>query len=92
MSQKQQTQASAALGEPAQAGGARAAEGGPGLDLSLGHVGTHQEWRRWMAVCDACNYAMGDDTYTAAEAAAGPDDDPKCPRCARRAWIFFPES
>lgn len=92
MSEKQQTSAPA-TGEPGQAvGGQVAGAAAGGLDLSLGHVGTHQAELRWIAVCDACHYTYGDQQYHAAEAAAGHDRDPLCPRCARMAWTFFPES
>lgn len=84
------TTSKADTGEPG-AGEARQAAGG-GLDLSLGHVGTHQAKARWIAICDACHYTYADDQFHAAEAAAGPDRDPLCPRCARMAWTFFPES
>ena len=65
--------------------------GEAGLDLSLGHIGTPPVERRWFACCDACMYGMSDTDYQAAEAAAGPRDDPRCPRCNRMAWSFHPE-
>ena len=91
MSENQQTRAPA-TGEPGQAAGgqaAGAAEGG--LDLSLGHIGTHQAERRWFACCDACQYGMSGERYQAAETAAGPEADPRCPRCDRSMWSFHPE-
>ena len=72
----------------AQAGGAPA--GAAGLDLSLGHIGTSDEKRPWTAVCDRCQWCLGEAEYLAAEAAAGPTEDPRCPRpgCGVRLWSF----
>ena len=75
---------------PGQAEGGRAAGGGQGLDLSLGHFGTEPSGPAWQAVCDACHYSMHEATYQAAEAAAPAGNDPACPGCGRQAWIFFP--
>lgn len=90
MSQNTQTEAPAGAGEPAQAGGARAAEGGPGLDLSLGHFGTPHLERRWDALCDYCHRSMPDEAYQAAERLAGPREDPRCPNCNKSFWSFHP--
>ena len=68
------------------AGGASAAAGG--LDLSLGHVGTQARTAGWWAFCDACHYSLSREAYRAAEAAAGPESDPRCPGCGRMAWLF----
>lgn len=77
----------AATGGRAEAGGPPAAAGG--LDLSLGHVGTQPLTARWYACCDACRYTLSDEEYTAAEAAAGPEADPRCPGCGRMSpWSF----
>lgn len=67
---------------------ARPAE--PALDLSLGHIGTHSENRPWTAVCDVCQWCLPEAEYVAAEKAAGPTDDPRCPRpgCGRMLWSF----
>ena len=80
-------QAGTAAGR-AQAGGAPAAAGG--LDLSLGHIGTSEEKRPWTAVCDACQWCLAEADYLAAEKAAGPTTDPRCPRpgCGRMLWSF----
>ena len=69
-----------------QAGGASAAAGG--LDLSLGHLGTHHVERRWDALCGACNWSLVDRDYKAAEDQAGSLADPACPKCGKRAWSF----
>ena len=76
-------------GQGSQAGGASLA-GEAGLDLSLGHFGTHQAARRWDALCDYCHRSMPDEDYQAAEAAAGPCEDPRCPNCNRSFWSFHP--
>lgn len=47
--------------------------------------------RRWMALCEGCRHCLSDEEYTQAEAAAGPNGDPACPGCGRRAWTFWPE-
>ena len=64
--------------------------GEAGLDLSLGHIGTSEEKRPWTAVCDACQWCLAEADYLAAEKAAGPTDDPRCPRpgCGVRLWSF----
>ena len=60
------------------------------LDLSLGHLGTPHTERRWLACCDHCHLTMSDELYTAAERAAGPTADPRCPGCRKSFWSFHP--
>ena len=72
-----------------QAVGASAAAGG--LDLSLGHLGTQGQERRWNALCGACSWSMLDADYQAAADQAGSLADPACPRCGKRAWDFHLE-
>ena len=43
---------------------------------------------RYLAVCDACHHSLGEDSYRAAEAQAGPYQDPPCPRCGVQLWSF----
>ena len=60
----------------------------PGLDLSLGHIGTSPLTPRYLAFCLACHFTMSAEVYQVAVKLAGPNDDPKCPGCGRRAWQF----
>ena len=60
----------------------------PGLDLSLGHIGTQATFPRFIAFCDACHFTMSDQVWSLAAERAGPHDDPQCPGCGRRAWQF----
>ena len=84
--------------------GAAAQAGAAGLDLSLGHIGTEEQKgadllsfdlaavegdrRRYLAICDACHHSVSEEAYQAAEALAGPQEDPPCPRCGVRLWSF----
>lgn len=58
---------------------------------SCQHEGPTSEWFEpadWLALCDACQYVMPESDYKAAEAAAGPSNDPRCPSCSRSIWSF----
>lgn len=70
----------------AKAGGSPA--GAAGLDLSLGHIGTQPQPVRFIAFCHACHFTMSDQVWKIAADQAGPNDDPQCPGCNRRAWGF----